>query len=102
MGCAHVVPMGTPREGILSVLETLAPLRFAESWDNVGLLVDPDERVAFEHALITIDLTDAVLDEALEKKVDFIVSYHPPLFSGLKRLRWSVAKERLVLRLVRA
>ncbi len=94
--------MGCPRETLLSSLEKLAPLRFAESWDNVGLLIDPGDRVEFERALVTIDLTDRVLDEALSLNADFIVAYHPPIFSGLKRLRFSIASERIVLRTLRA
>jgi dinuclear metal center YbgI/SA1388 family protein len=93
--------MGCPRETILSALEKLAPLRFAESWDNVGLLVDPGKRVEFERALITVDLTDLVLEEALTLGADFIIAYHPPIFAGLQRLRFSVARERVVLRAVR-
>ncbi len=94
--------MGSPRETLLSALENLAPLHLAESWDNVGLLIDPGEQLGFEHALLTIDLTDDVLDEALERQADFIVAYHPPIFSGLKRLRQAVAKERVVLRTLRS
>lgn len=94
--------MGSPRETVLSALENLAPLHLAESWDNVGLLIDPGEHLGFEHALVTIDLTDAVLDEARERQADFIVAYHPPIFSGLKRLRHTVAKERVVLRALRS
>jgi len=94
--------MGSPRETVLSALENLAPLHLAESWDNVGLLIDPGEQVGFEHALITIDLTDEVLEEALERQADLIVAYHPPIFSGLKRLRHTVAKERIVLRTLRS
>ena len=92
--------MGCSRETILSVLEKLAPTRLAESWDNVGLLLDPTGRSTFERALVTIDLTDAVLDEALRLGADLIVAYHPPIFSGLKRLRYAEAKERVVLRAI--
>ncbi len=94
--------MGCPRETLLSALEKLAPLRFAEPWDNVGLLIDPGERVEFKRALIAIDLTDRVLDDALGQEADLVIAYHPPIFAGLKRLRFSVAQERIVLRTLRA
>ena len=92
--------MGCPRETILSALERIAPLRFAESWDNVGLLVDPSQSAVFERAFLTIDLTQAVLDEALAQRSDLIVAYHPPIFSGLRRLRISSPEERVVLRAI--
>ena len=53
--------------------------------DNVGLLVgDGSQRI--RRALVTIDLTAAVLAEAAEQDVDLIVAYHPPIFSGVKHL----------------
>ena len=94
--------MGCARETILSVLQQLAPSQLAESWDNVGLLIDPTGRSTFERALVTIDLTETVLDEALKLGADLIVAYHPPIFSGLKHLRCTVAKERVVLRAIAA
>lgn len=70
---------------LLPTLEHLAPLRFAESWDNVGLLAgDPDEQVS--KALLTIDLTMPVLDEARQHGCQLIIAYHPPIFDGLKRI----------------
>src|SRR5690606_6171662 len=68
----------------------------------VGLLIDPGERKDFSHALFTIDLTQATLDEADELAVDFIVAYHPPIFSGLKRLRARHIGEDLIVRVLRA
>jgi len=50
--------------------------------------------------LLTIDLTESVLDEALSTKSDFILSYHPPIFSPLKSLRASNPKERIIVRAI--
>lgn len=85
---------------VLSVLEQLAPLELAENWDNVGLIVDPRESGdprGYQRAFLTIDLTASTLAEAIERGADLIVAYHPPIFSGLKRLRQRVAAERLIL-----
>lgn len=90
--------MGCPRDQVLQTLELLAPLRLAEPWDNVGLLVDPDGRDEFEKAFVTIDLTETTLSEALGWQADLIVAYHPPLFSGLKRLRFDAPTERIAVR----
>jgi len=50
--------------------------------------------------LLTIDLTESVLDEALATKSDFILSYHPPIFTPLKSLRASHPKERIIVRAI--
>ncbi len=94
--------MGCPRETVLEALAQIAPEFLAEPWDNVGLLVDPGESVQFERAFVTIDLTDVTLEEAIEREADFIVAYHPPIFGGLKRLRFDAPSERVVLRALRA
>jgi dinuclear metal center YbgI/SA1388 family protein len=73
-------------QDLLAVLEGIAPLRYAESWDNVGLLTG-DPAAPIGRVLCTIDLTPAVLDEALRLGAGLVVSYHPPLFEGLKRIR---------------
>jgi dinuclear metal center YbgI/SA1388 family protein len=93
---------------VTALLERLAPLEHAENWDNVGLLVEPElDRKAsaapsVRRALLLVDLTEAVLDEALARDVDLLVAYHPPLFEPVKRLRASAPSERLVLRAARA
>lgn len=78
-------------------LERLAPLRYAAEWDHVGLLVGgrnwPAQRV-----LLTIDLTEKVLDEAIEADAEMIVAYHPPIFHPLPRLTDETPNERIILR----
>lgn len=69
---------------IVDVLEGLAPLRYAESWDNVGLLVgDPAAEVT--RALVTVDYTAAVAEEARAAGAQLVVAYHPPMFAAVKR-----------------
>ncbi|WP_394822559.1 Nif3-like dinuclear metal center hexameric protein [Pendulispora albinea] len=70
---------------IVAILEAIAPTRFAEPWDNVGLLVgDPDAPVS--RVLLTIDCTDAVAQEARTRGAEMIVAYHPLIFQPLKRV----------------
>ncbi len=70
---------------VLVHLEELAPLRYAESWDNVGLLVgDPDAKVT--KVLVTVDYSTAVAEEARAKNVELVVAYHPPMFAAVKRV----------------
>lgn len=87
-------------EGVLEVLEHLAPLSLAESWDNVGLLVEPSKPHPVKTILLTNDLTTAVMDEAVAMKCDLIVSYHPPLFRPFKRLLQKDWKQRLTIRAI--
>lgn len=93
---------GIPFNSILSFLKSFAPLHLADqSWDNVGLLVEPNSTNSnVERVFLTNDLTEPVLDEAIEKQVQLIISYHPPIFTGLKRLTQNNWKERIVLKCV--
>ena len=96
-------PVSVSSSELFAALERLAPLQFAEPWDNVGLLIEPPAPApSVTRALLTIDLTEAVLNEALELGVQVIVAYHPPIFSGLKRLRGGVPAERTVVRCLAA
>ena len=90
-----------PPADVFAALDALSPLRLAGGWDNVGLLVAGNRRPIARLGLC-IDLTEPVLDELLSADVDVVVSYHPPIFKGLKRLTEQVALERVVLRLVRS
>eukprot|EP00123_Amoebidium_parasiticum_P013845 comp22182_c0_seq1/m.32585 comp22182_c0_seq1/g.32585 ORF comp22182_c0_seq1/g.32585 comp22182_c0_seq1/m.32585 type:complete len:388 (-) comp22182_c0_seq1:76-1239(-) len=85
---------------VVSRLDGYAPLPLAESWDNVGLLVEPSAPHQVSKMLLTIDLTERVLDEAIAMKANFILSYHPPIFSALKRLTQGPEKQRIVIRAI--
>lgn len=87
----------TTHSDVVAVLERIAPLELAASWDNVGLLVEPLAPRPVRTILLTIDLTEPVWAEAQAADADFIVSYHPPIFSGLKRLRPTDALSRVLL-----
>jgi len=80
---------------VIALLEQIAPLEWAEPWDNVGLLVATElERV--QRIMLTIDLTESVLLEAQSAGANLIVAYHPVIFSGLKRLTRASVAERVV------
>lgn len=87
---------------VLEMLEQLAPLSLAESWDNVGLLVEPSKPRPTKTILLTNDLTDAVMQEAETMNCDLIISYHPPLFRPIKRLVQKDWKQRLAIRALEA
>src|SRR6266496_3485958 len=70
---------------VIKALEEIAPPAMAEAWDNVGLLVG-DAKQSVNRALITIDYTDEVAEEARQAGCDLIIAYHPLLFNPIKRL----------------
>ncbi|MDF0708165.1 Nif3-like dinuclear metal center hexameric protein [Flagellimonas okinawensis] len=84
---------------IAKTLEELAPLAHAEDFDNVGLLVG-DPKMKVDGILVTLDTLENVVDEAIEKKCNLIVSFHPIIFKGLKRLTGSNYVERVVLKAI--
>ena len=89
-------------EEVTAALEEMAPLSLAEEWDRVGLLVEPGPGIRVERLLLAVDLTEPVLEEALEQRAGMILAYHPPLFHPLKRLSWREPRERILLRAVQA
>lgn len=70
---------------LIAAMEQIAPTRFAEQWDNVGLLAGDPQRAASK-AILTIDYTDDVAAEGKAAGVDVIIAYHPPLFRPIKRV----------------
>eukprot|EP00331_Platyophrya_macrostoma_P020456 CAMPEP_0176471846 /NCGR_PEP_ID=MMETSP0127-20121128/41390_1 /TAXON_ID=938130 /ORGANISM="Platyophrya macrostoma, Strain WH" /LENGTH=287 /DNA_ID=CAMNT_0017866601 /DNA_START=100 /DNA_END=964 /DNA_ORIENTATION=- len=82
-------------------MERLAPLKLADTtWDNVGVLVENPKPNGSNRVMLTIDLTPEVLNECLEKRIEVIVAYHPPIFTGLKRLNLKAPKQAIVLRTI--
>ena len=97
-------PMTRTLADVLQLLERIAPLHLAEDWDNVGLVLEPTSsaRQPMSRLFLCIDLSESVLDEALELRADLVVAYHPPIFRGLKRLRASAPEERVLVRALEA
>jgi dinuclear metal center YbgI/SA1388 family protein len=87
---------------VVKRLEEYAPLSNACDWDNVGLLVEPssESNVPIKKILITNDLTEPVLEEAIKKNANMIISYHPPIFQPLKRLTQSEWKQRAIVKCI--
>jgi len=85
---------------ITNYIEELAPLKYAEDFDNVGLLVG-NYNTTITGVLVTLDTLENVVDEAIEKKCNLIVSFHPIIFSGLKKLNGNNYVERIVLKAIK-
>ncbi len=86
-------------QDVISHLENLSPLAYAEDFDNVGLLVG-DKNMAITGVLVTLDTLEAVVDEAIAKNCNLIVSFHPIIFKGLKRITGNNYVERVVLKAI--
>jgi dinuclear metal center YbgI/SA1388 family protein len=85
---------------ILSVLEEMAPLAYAEDFDNVGLLVG-DQNSEATGVLVCHDALENVIDEAIEKKCNLVVCFHPILFSGLKKITGKNYVERSIIKAIK-
>ncbi|MDP2088873.1 MAG: Nif3-like dinuclear metal center hexameric protein [Flavobacteriaceae bacterium] len=84
---------------ITKIVEEIAPLSYAEDFDNVGLLVgNPDEKVT--GVLVALDTLESVVDEAIAKNCNLIISFHPIIFSGLKKLTGKNYVERVVIKAI--
>ena len=79
---------------IIEIIERLAPKSLAEEWDNIGLQIG-DPEVEVEKILISLDLTEEVVEEAIDNKVDMIVTHHPFIFKPLKSIRTDLASSKL-------
>lgn len=91
-------PVGMPLKEVVSTLGRLAHTSLAASWDNVGLLVEPTEPKVVSCILLTNDLTEDVMNEAIQLNTDLIVTYHPLIFAPLKSVTTRSWKERIVAR----
>ncbi len=84
---------------IIKALEKLAPVRLAEKWDNVGLLLgDPSWEVS--RVLLALDVDHEVVREAAEKGVHLIVSHHPLVIEPLDRIRFDTPVGRVLRELI--
>jgi dinuclear metal center YbgI/SA1388 family protein len=87
-------------QDVINYLEELAPLNYAEDFDNVGLLIG-DKHSKLKGILVTLDTLEAVVDEAIEKNCNLIVSFHPIIFKGLKKITGQSYVEKTVLKAVK-
>jgi len=88
-------------KNVLNHLQVIAPLEFAESWDNVGLLIGKRDR-SIACALTCLTLTQTTLDEAIQANVDLIICHHPIPFKPLAKLTDDTSTGRLLLQAIEA
>lgn len=93
------------KKGIITVadvtelIEDAVPVSLQESWDNSGLLIGfPEKHV--KKVITCLEITEAVADEAVAAGADMIVSHHPLIFSGIRKLSYDSSEDRAVMKLV--
>lgn len=89
-------------QDLADVMQQIAPLEYAESWDKVGLLVGERSRVIRGPVLLTIDLTESVLAEAVAMRAGAVIAYHPPIFEPLSRITDATPRQRIILHAIEA
>ena len=85
---------------IIQYLETFAPPSLQESYDNAGLIVG-NPTMECMGALLCLDSTEEVIDEAVRKGYNLVIAHHPIVFSGLKRLNGSNYIERTIIKAIK-
>ena len=85
---------------VTNYIEELAPLAYAEDFDNVGLLVG-NYQTKVKGVLVTLDTLEETVDEAIAKNCNLIISFHPIIFSGLNKLNGNSYVEKAVLKAIK-
>ena len=86
-------------QNITNYIEELAPLNYAEDFDNVGLLIG-NYQTEVTGVLVTLDTLEETVDAAIAKNCNLIVSFHPIIFGGLKKINGNNYVERVVLKAI--
>jgi dinuclear metal center YbgI/SA1388 family protein len=85
---------------IITALEEFAPLAYQESYDNAGLIIG-DKNDKAKAALLCIDITEEIIEEAITKGANLIISHHPIIFSGLKKITGKNYIERIIIKAIK-
>lgn len=85
---------------VTDFLEAIAPLSLQESYDNSGLIVG-DHSTEVKGILIALDCLEEVIDEAVKQNCNLVITHHPIVFSGLKKLNGKNYVERTVIKAIR-
>lgn len=91
--------MGLIIEDIIKHMDSLAPEELALEWDNVGLIVG-DSKSQVNTILIALDITDEVIEEAINLKAELIITHHPLIFKSIKNINNKTPLGRKILKLI--
>lgn len=85
---------------VIDILERFAPVRYQESYDNSGLLLG-NRNSPVKGVLLTLDVTEKVVDEAIMLGANLIIAHHPLIFTGLKSVTGKNSTEKIVIRCIK-
>lgn len=91
--------MRTICNDVIRLLDGFAPEKLAEEWDNVGLLIGNGMQ-EINRIMVCLDITPEVIEEAVSSKTDMIISHHPLIFKGMKRINSSSLAGKAIYRLI--
>lgn len=85
---------------IIESMERWAPPHYAESWDNVGLMVGSKQREVSK-IITSLDITPEVVDYAISEQAQMIISHHPFIFKGIKSLNLDSPQGHVIEKLIK-
>lgn len=91
---------GLSLKDVVNTLEGFASTSLADSWDNVGLLIEPSEKKIVHNIMLTNDLTEDVVEEAIQANINLIICYHPIIFTPMKCITtktWKVRHKNILI-----
>jgi dinuclear metal center YbgI/SA1388 family protein len=91
--------MTTKISEVIACIEQMAPLAYQESWDNSGVQVG-DVNQEVKAVLLCVDITEATLNEAINRGANLIISHHPLIFKGIKKLTGRNYIERVIIKAI--
>ncbi|MRH43100.1 Nif3-like dinuclear metal center hexameric protein [Aquibacillus halophilus] len=90
----------TKVQDIVNIFESWVPKKLAYDWDNVGIQVGSLQQ-SVKKVMVTLDVLENVVDEAIEQKVDLIIAHHPLLFKSLKQINLDQTSGRIIEKLIK-
>ncbi|TCO80018.1 Nif3-like dinuclear metal center hexameric protein [Marinisporobacter balticus] len=92
--------MGEKLATVINIMESIAPPYLGENWDNVGLHIGQHDR-SIRRILVCLEVTEAIIDEAVYKNIDMIICHHPLIFKTIKHIRTDNPIEKMIYRLIK-
>ena len=92
--------MHTNTRKIMKVMEQIAPSNLKENWDNVGLMVGNQNKMV-QNILLALEVTEEVIDEAINQNVDLIITHHPLIYKALKKIVDTDPISKMIIKLIK-
>ncbi|MFP4697945.1 MAG: Nif3-like dinuclear metal center hexameric protein [Eubacteriales bacterium] len=92
--------MSIRTQDIINYMEKVSPSKYAYEWDNVGLIIG-DSKQDINRIMVALDATEEVVDEAIKQNVDIIITHHPMIFKGIKRVTSADFLGRKIIKLIK-